>query len=330
MNNENLDDNVKVISNNVDPIYENDEDKLIEEFIKREMKNIEWDINNPGITSELLKRKTILAGIFALLLFVFIAMIFFHFPTYSYVIGIIILFFFLNYYTKYDLIKYLKKEIMSRPNEKISNIIMNCKLSITKDNTSLRFIIINLISIFIALVIFYKPIILYEKMEGGYGVRFYISGITNFKTATIPATYKGKNIVSLRGNTFSNMRFLKEVTLPDTITEIRGQTFKNDVRLVSIKLPKNLREIKGSTFEGCTSLQSITIPDSVVRIGGRAFYKNKSLELVEIGPDSNLQTIGSSAFRKCDNLYEIRLPFDVYINESAFKESPTTIVYFNK
>ena len=34
-------------------------------------------------------------------------------------------------------------------------------------------------------------------------------------------------VVGLRGNTFSNMPFLTEVSLPDSITEIRGQAFKN-------------------------------------------------------------------------------------------------------
>jgi hypothetical protein len=77
-------------------------------------------------------------------------------------------------------------------------------------------------------------------MDGGYGVRYYAFGLTNFISATIPEEHNGKPVISLRGNTFSNMFFLKEVKLPDTITEIRGQAFKNCISLKSVNIPKNL------------------------------------------------------------------------------------------
>lgn len=54
--------------------------------------------------------------------------------------------------------------------------------------------------------------------------------------------------MGLRGNTFSNMPFLTEVTLPDSITEIRGQAFKNCRSLESVTLPKNLTYLGGEAF----------------------------------------------------------------------------------
>ena len=53
--------------------------------------------------------------------------------------------------------------------------------------------------------------IIYEKVDGGSGVRYYIYGLSNYRTAEIPSTYKGENIVTLRGNTFSNMFYLESV-----------------------------------------------------------------------------------------------------------------------
>ena len=160
-----------------------------------------------------------------------------------------------------------------------------------------------------------------------------------------------EKVVGLRGNTFSNMPFLSEVTLPDSITEIRGQAFKNCRSLERVTLPEHLTylggeafyhcssleevnlpagltEIRGNTFEECSSLLRIEIPDNVTRIGGHAFYGNTSLEEVVISPDSKLQQIGSSAFRRCDSLREITLPRGVSVNERAFKETPVRIDYY--
>ena len=50
-------------------------------------------------------------------------LIFFHFPIYTYIVGLVILFIFFRVTRKYNLIKYLKKELKARPQEKISNII---------------------------------------------------------------------------------------------------------------------------------------------------------------------------------------------------------------
>lgn len=200
-------------------------------------------------------------------------------------------------------------------------------------------------------LLFSKPRIFYEQADDGYYVRFYVYGLTNMTTATIPDTYQGEKVVGLRGNTFSNMPFLSEVTLPDSITEIRGQAFKNCrslervtlpehltylggeafyhcSSLEEINLPAGLTEIRGNTFEECSSLLRIEIPDNVTRIGGHAFYGNTSLEEVVISPDSKLQQIGSSAFRCCDSLREITLPRGVSVNERAFKETPVRIDYY--
>lgn len=367
---------VLVNSSNFDPMFNNTDDKLLEEFIKRELVKANINSNNKLIPSEVLKRKNILNVIFSILLFVYITLIFFHFPIYTYIIGILILIVFFKITTQYNLIKYLKKEVKSRPSEKISNIVMNAKNSFVKDNFMVLRVGCILISIVIPLVIFINPRIMYEKLDNGYAVRFYAFGLTNFKTATIPETYKGENVISLRGNTFSNMPFLESVSLPDTIIEIRGQAFKNDSRLVSVNIPKkleylgggafyncssitsislpdtltymggetfygasslktvklskNLTEIRGNTFEYCTSLKSIEIPDNIRRIGGHAFYGDTSLFEVIFTENSKLDEIGSSAFRKCTRLHSITIPKGVYVNERAFKESPTSINYFNE
>lgn len=248
---------------------------------------------------------------------------------------------------------------------------MSIKSSSVPYDSKKQLITFLLIVILVSIPIFATPKILYEKTEGGYAVRYYVAGLTNFTSAKIPETYKNEKVVSLRGNTFSNMPFLREVSLPDSIVEIRGQAFKNCLLLKKVNIPKNLEylgggafynamsiddielpdtltylggeafygakslkniklsenlpEIRGDTFEYCTSLETITIPDSVSRIGGHAFYGDTSLKEVKLNGGSRLREIGSSAFRQCKNLHKIYLPMDTYVNERAFKESPTII-----
>lgn len=354
-----------------DPMYLLSEEEVAEEFIRRQMANLGLEEQNKLIPNEVLKRKKILNIIFSVLLCFYITIIFFHFPLSTYIIGIIILFIFFKLSRKYNFMKYLIKQVKARPEEKISNIIMLEKSNLKTDNSRLSFVISILIAIIFPLIIFSTPKILYEKTEDGYGVRFYAFGLTNFKTATIPETHNNKKVISLRGNTFSNMPFLESVKLPDTIKEIRGQAFKNCKNLVYVNIPKeleylgggafynaskikeielpdtltflggesfygatsletiklseNLTEIRGDTFEYCSSLKSITIPDKVKRIGAHAFYEASSLSEVIISERSNLQEIGSSAFRRCYSLYNISIPSITYVNERAFKESPTNI-----
>lgn len=334
-----------------DPLFAMSEEDCVEEFIKREMQRAGITEEQNLIPEDMLRRKNILNVIFAVLLFVYISLFFFHFPTKTYVIGFLILAVYAFWTGSYGLMRYLKKEIKSRPQEKVSNIVMNVKASLVPDYSKKLKWALMAVAVAGSLLLFCKPRILYEQATDGYYVRFYTYGVTNMTTAVIPDTYHGQNVVGLRGNTFSNMPFLREVTLPDTVTEIRGQAFKNCRKLERVTLPERLTylggeafyhcssleevnlpagltEIRGSTFEECSSLQRIEIPDNVTRIGGHAFYGNTSLEEVVISPDSRLQQIGSSAFRCCDALQEITLPRGVSVNERAFKETPVRIDYY--
>lgn len=361
-------------SSDFDIIYFLPEKDLVEEFIFREMKKLNIDSNKKMIPSKLLKRKNIFNIILSFLVFVYVSLIFFHFPLYTYILGFIVLILLLIFTRRYKLINYLRKSVKQRPQEKISNIVASECNSLVRDTSKASMLLGFIVAIVISLVLFINPRIIYEKMDNGYGVRFYAFGITNYKSASIPETYKGKPIISLRGNAFSNMPFLEKAILPDSIKEIRGQAFKNDIKLKEVKLPNsleylgggafyncmslesismpdtvtflggesfynatslrsvrlsnNITEIRGNTFEGCSSLESIVIPDSVTRIGGHAFYGNSSLSEVVFTQNSNLTEIGSSAFRRCYSLNSITIRNGVYINERAFKESPTIINYF--
>lgn len=295
-------------------------DLIIEDELKKNNINKKYNLNN------IFKKKLIATIIFSFINFIFLASIFFHFPSYKYVLEIINIVVYIHFMRKFNIVNYLKKEIKSRPTENISYIISSmvtgniCYIN----NILVSFVLISF-SFVIACFTFYNPHILYEKVDGGYYVRFYTAGITNYETVTIPETYKDESVIGIRGNVFKDMIFLKEVSLPETIEVIRGSAFKNCSSLEKINLPSKITEIKGNTFENCSSLKRINIPDNVTRIGGHAFYGDTALSEVLISENSKLSEIGSSAFRDCGSLKSITIPKNTNVNKRAFKESPTIV-----
>lgn len=289
-----------------DEIYKQSDNALLEEFIKRELVKANIDEGTNLIPKNVLRKKKVMIIIFSLLLITFISSIFFHFPMITYIIFLAIILIMYKVVNNYDFMKYLKKEIKSRPSEKMSNIVMSVKSSFVKDDSKASFLGCVIVSVIIPMILFFSPKIMYEDVGDGYYVRYYIFGINNFKTATIPDTYKGKPVLGLRGNTFSNMFFLERVTLPDTIKEIRGQAFKNDRRLKEVKLPSELTYLGGGSFYNCSSLTKIELPDTITYMGGETFKNATSLKYVKLS--NQLTEIRGNTFENCQSLQTIDIP----------------------
>lgn len=284
----------------------NSADKILEELISKELQKI--DFSNTDRIREVEKRKFIITLVFSLITFLFIVLIFFHFPIYVYALGLLLLIIYIYTLKKYTVVNYLKKEIKARPDDKMVNIIS----SLTNDKVQtckIKHMIPMIVAIILPLFLFIKPVILYEETNDGYYVRFYAFGLTNMTSATIPEEYKGKKVIGLRGNTFSNMFFLKEVSLPDTIKEIRGQAFKNDRSLTTVTLPKNLEYLGGGAFYNCSSLTTITLPDTLKELRGETFMNCSSLTAITL--PKNIPEIRGSTFEGCTSLTSIEIPTGV-------------------
>lgn len=300
---------ISLMSADFDDMYCLNDNKMLEKFIDKELMKAGVDTKLNLLPSDFLYKKKIMNLIFSILLFVFITSIFFHFPIYTYIVGMIILIVLFIVTRKYNLMKHLKKQIKARPSEKISNIVMNTKKTLLVDDSKKTFIISLLISIIFPLIIFYTPKIIYEKVDGGYAVRYYIYGLTNYKTVVIPEIYKNEKVVSLRGNTFSNMKYLESVSLPDSIIEIRGQAFKNCTKIVEVNIPNKLEYLGGGAFYNAKSIKNIEFPDSMTYLGGEAFFGASSLEYVKLS--NNLTEIRGNSFENCKSLRRIVIPDNV-------------------
>lgn len=299
-------DKRRVTPADFDPLFSKNTDECLQGFIERELQRAGINNTKGLIPEEVLRRRNILNILFAVLLYLYISLIFFHFPVFVYAFGLIILVVYAVLTSRYKLMKYLMKEVKARPQEKISNIILNVRTTLVPDYSVKLLVALSVVAVGAALVTFAEPRIFYEKADGGVNVRYYAFGLTNMTSVEIPDTYKGEKVVGLRGNTFSNMPFLKEVTLPNTIGEIRGQAFKNCVRLERVKLPEHLEYLGGGAFYQCERLESIVLPDTLTYLGGEAFYGCESLRSVQLS--DNLSEIRGNTFENCIRLKSIDIP----------------------
>jgi hypothetical protein len=117
---------------------------------------------------------------------------------------------------------------------------------------------------------------------------------------------------------------IKQIAIPDTVTEIGDNAFNYCEQLASIALPPNLQKISNRILAGCMSLTSITIPASVTEIGSQAFATSG---LTSITIPSTVTTLGSSAFNGCESLAHIDIQAHVIeIPEDFAEESGRTSV----
>ena len=294
---------------NFDSVYSLSEDKMLETIINNELNKLSVNDVKSLVPDYIVRRKEIMNYILAILLFVFVSSIFFHFSLKFYLICVAILWVFIIFsaiFTRFDLMKFIVKKIKENPKDKISGVVLYAKNEVNSryNNSKLWFYI--LVPIILPLFIFLQPRIFYEWTDDGYAAWIYTFWVLNYKTAEIPETHNGKPVVSLRGNAFSDMFFLESVKLPDTLKEIRGQAFKNCISLRNVNIPKNLEYLGWSAFSNATSIKSIVLPDSLTYLWWEAFNWAISLENVVLS--KNLTEIRWNTFMGCTSLKSITIP----------------------
>ena len=126
----------------------------------------------------------------------------------------------------------------------------------------------------------------------------------------IPTSIKYNDIeyvvteINYRVFRYSKMRkFIKRVTIGDSIKVIEDNTFENCIKLSSVTFGQSVTTIGYSAFCGCISLTSISIPNTVTKIGDNAFMDCHSLKSIVIG--SNVTSIGYKAFSHCYKLKSV-------------------------
>ena len=129
----------------------------------------------------------------------------------------------------------------------------------------------------------------------------------------------GTNLTEVPAGTFQELKNLKKVILPNTLTLIRQNAFKES-GLQSIEIPASVETIESTAFKNCTALTTVT------------FEKGSQLKTIQGGASSSSSYYYYGAFSDCTSLTSIEIPASVEtIGVAAFKNCKAlTTVTFEK
>jgi len=173
----------------------------------------------------------------------------------------------------------------------------------------------------------------------------------------VPAMIQGAPVTSIGRDAFWGCE-IKEVVLPDTITEIHSRAFVQS-SLTKIKIPQSVTKIGWGVFF-TINLKELKIPANVCKIEGALTFYCRNLDKIEVDPanenyasvdgvlyDKQITTlinvpagikikdlkvpntvkrIVAGAFRGCNNggsnIKTLQIPKDATIEDDAFREAP--------
>ena len=351
-------------------MYNQSLQKLATDVIKEELKEHDFKVTDSIPTVEI--RKSVIALIYGVLLFVAGVLYLFRVSIagagFIWVVSTIL---FLVAISKVNMYGMLYKEFNARPDENMEFIISSF---IQNKTNRVVFTVARLAVIFFAFVVpfmlFGTPKLYYEKVDGGYGIRFY-AGNDFPEEVVIPDTYNGEPIVNIRGNVFKGCKGIKKIVLPNSLKTINGHAFENTPDLEEVVLPESLesigayafnksgiktinipsgvKEIEAYTFANDPNLTKVTGTESIDRIGTYAFYNDISLQELE---GIRVKAIAAHSFEESgiktlvleEGLFEIpafaftgskieKIAFPSTIKkvaESAFENSELQEVYMNE
>ncbi len=121
----------------------------------------------------------------------------------------------------------------------------------------------------------------------------------------IPREIDGKIVSRIGKECFIGQSKIKQINLPDSITEIEDLAFSNCQSLEKIHIPNGLTEIGEEAFYN-TGIVNLTLPKSVKVIGDSAFCHCRNLKIAELS--SGLTSIRERAFQDCKELERVILP----------------------
>ena len=149
-----------------------------------------------------------------------------------------------------------------------------------------------------------------EAQTAGWTFDVYKEGvqITGFKNVAFKSSINVPNqigdfeVLKVGDNVFQNQTNLKQITLPNSVTEIGNASFAGCSGLTSFNTNKVI-DIGTGAFSGCTKISNLTIPKDAT-LGQSAF--EGCTALTELSTNK-LSSIGTGAFANCTGLKTLNL-----------------------
>ena len=123
------------------------------------------------------------------------------------------------------------------------------------------------------------------------------------KSVTIP-----NSVIRIGYGAFRCCEVLTQVTLSNSLTEIGERAFSGCVALKEIEIPNTVTQIGEGAFCGCESLYNTNIPNGINIIGSEVFSE---CGFSQITIPNSVKKIGCCAFKGCKRLTSITIPNSV-------------------
>ena len=138
----------------------------------------------------------------------------------------------------------------------------------------------------------------------------------NEENVVIPEKIDGYYVTKISENAFNACKYLKSITIPNSVTVIDTDAFRECEALSKVTLSSEIKKLGDRVFLGCTSLTEIELPEGIENIGESAFKYCTSLKQITI--PSSITDLSSSLFHGCNSLTSVEASQIDVINQSAF------------
>ena len=136
---------------------------------------------------------------------------------------------------------------------------------------------------------------------------------------------EGSRLEVIGASAFSHCSYLKTPVFPDGLKSIGERAFEIS-GVNSIGLGLSLISIGDAAFDN-SAIKSVSLPDSLKTIGNGSFAHCLSFSKIEIGEESQLESIGDEAFILCERLGSIYLPKNLSsLGKSAFVSTSLRVI----
>ena len=105
---------------------------------------------------------------------------------------------------------------------------------------------------------------------------------------------------------FSNCTALTDITIPQSVEKINDYDFYSCKNLKSVTIKNGVQAIERYAFSGCENLENIILPNSITQIAPYGFYNASALKSIAI--PSSVTKIDEHSFYNCKALENITIP----------------------
>ncbi len=112
-----------------------------------------------------------------------------------------------------------------------------------------------------------------------------IEGYSGSKAdVTVPSKIEGMPVTTVSANAFNEIKYVKTISLPNSIEKIGKYAFKECHQLTKIVIPEKVTLLQAKTFYNCKNLKHVEIKGAA-KIEEYVFSECKALENVTMNPD---------------------------------------------